>query len=441
MRNSLIIAGREFRERLKSRAFILFSVLGPLVVLTILYFLFAYGGKSAVNWKVLVSDKAQLLEGKMLPQQNGNLTYYFINDYIEIEEFAQAKKYQEYDALLEINEKVLSNKTGFIFYRNTPSASLEKQLVYQVERRVEEIMVDRFTNLTILDFRKIKQSLNLNFRNVYDPQDASADKRGWVGLFFGLLIFLFISLFAMTLLRGVSREKSNRIVEVLLATVRPFELMLGKILGIGFAAFVQFLIWIALIWSGLIYMRQELFPNYIESNLQIEESILDNDQQTLFNQSDFEYNEFVDLVFDRVQFVPMIGSFFLYFLGGYFFFSALFASVGASTGSESDGQQFVIPLILLMLFGMYSGYYVLQFPESEWVPWLQYLPFTSPSVSLVRLAQGYPEGMGYHFYTAFFVLLISGLFMLRMAGRIYKNGLLQFGHRLRLMLFIKWLKK
>jgi ABC-2 type transport system permease protein len=435
---------REWRERIGSRTFVLFSILGPLTVLTILYMLFAYGGKTATKWNVLITDPSGIMADKIASRTDSNIRYSFADNYIEIEEFANGKRYQQYDAMVEINEKVLSNKIGFVFYRQIPSKNLEKKVQYQVERRLEEVLVKRFTELSLTDFKKIKQPLNLSFRNVYDPHDFSQDKRAWVGLFLGLVIFVFIALFAMGLMRSISREKSNRIVEVLLGSVRPVQLMFGKILGIGMAAIFQFSIWFVTIAIGLTLMRNTLFPDYISANLengvQVTEEV-QNSRNFEKQFEGFEYNEFVDLVFERVQFGPMITAFVFCLIGGYLFYSSLFAAVGASVGSESDGQQFVIPLVLLLCLGVYAGYYAMINPQGPLTSWFYYLPFTSPAVVLVKLAQGFNPGEAYSLILVGFILLISSIVMLWISGRIYKNGILQFGHRLKLRHFFKWTKQ
>ncbi len=443
MRNVWIIAMREWKERVSSRAFVLFSILGPLVVLTVMYILFAYGGKTAMKWNVLIVDPAQIMENKIAARVDPNVRYSFADDYIETDEFAHAKAYQEFDAMVEINEKVLGNKVGFVFYRHIPSKALEKKVQYQVERRLEEVLVDRFTELSLVDFRKIKQPIQYSFRNVYDPEDKSADKRAWVGLVFGALIFIFIALFAMTLLRSISREKSNRIVEVLLACVRPVDLMLGKIVGVGLSAILQCSIWIVVIGLGLLMMKNSLFPDYIAQNFDDAGNLVEQigGSSSLFgNTGAYEYNEFVDLVFERVHFGPMLMAFLLCFLGGYIFYSSIFSALGSAVGSESDGQQFVIPLVLLLCFGVYSGYFAMENPDAPLTQWLYYIPFTSPAVILVKFAQGFAPGEAYTLWLVALILVVSSALLFWIAGRIYKNGILQFGHRLKIRHFFKWFK-
>ncbi len=444
MRNSLLIALREWKERIGSRSFVALSLAGPLVVLGCIYLLFAFGSQPKQHWKVLIADPSGLMENKIMAGEDQAVDYAFADGYIEIEEFAKAKKYQEFDALLEVNEKVLSNKVSHVFYRNEPSVRMQTKVQYHYERRLEEILVEEFTDLSLQDFRKIKQPITVKFTNAYDPEDKASDMTGWVGFFYGALIFAFIFLFGMTILRSVSREKSNRIVEVLLASVSPNQLMVGKIIGVGLAAFAQFVIWMVVIAVGLYFMRENLFPDLLDaSKMNVEELVLSSAEQS-YQEAHFaarEYNQFVDLIYSQVQFFNMTGFFLLFFAGGYLFYGALFAAVGATMGSESDGQQFVLPLIFLLIFALYSGYYVLNYPETTLATVFHYLPFTSPVVVMVKLSIGYEPGHAYEIYLAFFVLLIGAFIMMAIASRLYKNGILQFGHRVRLRHLFKWLKR
>ena len=427
MRNSWIIAMRELRERLGSRSFLLMAILGPLVVLTFTYLNFQFGGKEQQKWHVLIVDPANVLEQKIMSGEDPNIEYSFATNYIEIEQFAEDKRFAPYDAMVEVNEKILSNKSSFLFYREKPSFNMSVNIRYQIERRLEEVLAKEFTELSVADFRKIKQPLNFAFRNVYDPQDVKGDLAGWVGLFFGAVIFVFIFLFGMTILRSVSREKTNRVVEILLATVKPRSLMLGKILGIGISAFLQVFLWVLIIGLGLYFLRETIFVDIYDASNQIEGQVSD-------------YNQFVELVFDRVQFGVMLFYFSLFFACGYLFYGAFFAALGATSGSESDGQQFLIPLILILCFALYAGYFALQNPDSPWTTFLLYFPFTAPVVAMVKLSIGFTDGEAYQLFVSLFLLLGSSVGVIAIAARLFKNGLLQFGHTLRIRNIILWLK-
>ncbi len=444
MRNSWLIALRELKERMGSRSFVLMSFFGPIIILCLIYFLFAFGGEGKQHWNVLITDPSNLLDNKIMAQEDKSITYSFADQYIEMEEFRDAKKFQQYDALFEVNEKVLSNKTAFVFYRVKPSVRMQTRLQFHIERRIEEVMIDQFTDLSVKEFRKIKQPLNVAFRDVFDPLDEASDLRGWVGFFYGAIIFVFIFLFGMTILRSVSREKSNRIVEVLLASVHPNQLLTGKIVGIGIAAFFQFIIWMVVVGAGLYFMRELIFPDMLDaSNMDIVQMTDEVKNQTRLDQlyASSEYNEFVNLVYERVQFGTMTAFFLLFFIVGYLFYGSFFAAVGATSGSESDGQQFVLPIIFLLCFSLYAGYFALQNPESSLTTFFHYFPFTAPVVVMVKLAQGYGPEASYQIYVSLMILLTSAVLNLIIAGRLYKNGILQFGHRVKFSLILRWLKK
>lgn len=444
MKNSLLIALREWKARVGSRSFIVMSVLGPIIILAFTYILFAFGDEGKQEWKVLVTDPANLLDQRILPGTKGNVEYYFVEDYVTHEQFRDGKRYQKYDAMVELNEKVLSNKVSHVFYRESPSIRIQTMVQYQVERRMEEIMVGNFTNFSLQDYRKIKRPLTMKFFNVYDPKDEANNLSGWVGFFYGLLIIVFISLFGMTILRSVAREKSNRIVEVMMGTCSPRQLMTGKILGVGMSAMLQFLIWAVVIGFGLYYMRETLFLDLLDpKNLNVQELALQADEASYQQQqmAAIEYNQFVELVYSRVNFGVMIPFFIIFFVGGYLFYASFFASLGASMGTESDGQQFVLPLVFILMLAIYAGYYSMNYPETAMAGWLHYIPFTSPVVVMVKLAQGYEPGQVHQIYFSMFILFTSAALMLVIASRIYRNGILQFGHRLRLSHMIKWLRK
>jgi ABC-2 type transport system permease protein len=437
MRNSWLVAMRELKERLGSRSFVGMMLGGPILILVLIYFLFVFGGEGQQKWKVLISDPTGIMDNKIVLTPDPDVSYSFANGYIEMSEFRDAKQFREFDALVEINEKILSNKLSFVFYRENPSLRMQTKIRYQVERRIEEVMVDEFTDLSISAFRKVKQPLNMAFRNVYDPMDEASDLRGWVGLFYGTLIFVFIFLFGMTILRSVTREKSNRIVEVLLATVHPNQLMIGKIVGIGIAAFIQFVVWMLFVAVGLVLLRNYVFPDLFDPS-----NVLSlGDQSTDGFFAAREYNQFVDLVYERIRFGTMTFYFLLFFVVGYLFYGALFAAIGATSGSESDGQQFVLPLIFLLCFALFAGYYSLENPESTLATLFHYLPFTSPVVVMVKLSLGYAPGHAYEIWLSLIILILSALGVLALAGRLYRNGILQFGHRLRLVLLLRWLKR
>ena len=441
---SWIIAKREIRERLRSRSFLLLALFGPMIVLGLLYLIITLQGAETQNWDVLVADPVELLDEKMMSSKEETMKFSFIDKYVTHEDFADGKKYQQFDALVEINEKVLTNRVVFVFYRNKPSFQLQRNVQYVVEKRIEEIMVSKYTDLSLKEFREIKQPLKFGFRNVYDPYDQTSDIRGWVGFAFGALIIFFIGLFGMTILRSVSNEKSNRVVEVILSSVKPSAVMKGKLLGIGVTALFLFVIWMLLIGGGLYLLREFIFTDmYDASKLTMDTVESTNRFMTIQEQlyKGKEFNAVVDLIFERINFSVMIAFFLLFFVLTYIFYGSLFLSVGAGQGSEGDGQQFILPILAILLLSLYAAYYALSNPLGSAMSWMQYLPFTAGPVWLVKLSQGVAAQSMMELFLAVVILIGSALLFLFLAGRIYKNGVLSHGHRMSLKQLWRWVRK
>ncbi len=437
MRNTWIIIKREIKERLRTSSFWGLAILGPIFLMLLIFLLFHFGESQKTKWKILVADPAMVMENRIVVSSSDQFEFDFLNNYLETNDFVKGKRYQSYDGFLEINEKVLSNKTAFFFYKEKPSLKIQTKLHYLVEKRLEEVYVDELTDISLQKFREIKQPINLSFRNVLDPKNQKSDINSWVGWVFGSIILFFIFVFGMTILRSITVEKSNRIVEVLLGAVQPKQLMFGKIVGIGMAALIQLTIWITLIGVGMFIFREQFFQTVndqaLSGNLGTNSGIKD-----VFGYTNIlEYNQFVELIFQRINFSVMLFYFSLFLILGYLFYGTFFAGLGAMMGTESDGQQYVILIIAILFIAFLSGYFTAISPDSSIVQWLSYIPFTAPVVCMVKISQGYASNEIYQLFLSIGILLLSIIIGLSIAGNLYKRGILRFGHRLHLKDFFK----
>jgi len=436
MNKIILIAKREIAERFNNRFYRWLMVLGPLLVLGLVYLFLSNTSSAKQHWNVLVMDKNEIFSNKLAVTKPDNLSFDFINSFLDYDEFASNAEYQKYDLAISINEKIVSNKHVIISYRVRPPEKVQHQLIYLVERRLEEIMVSEFTDLSVEKFRDIKQSLTFNLKDTYDPKNENSTTASWVGFVFGSLIILFVFMFGMTILRSVAREKANRIVEVLLSMVKARQLLAGKILGVGVSAIIQFFVWIAIIAFGLFIFRVTVFPDIFSGSFVADEVVRNQAGQGLTSQSDF-----VELIYSQIHYMNMLVFFILFFIGGFLFYGSFFAMIGAAMGSESDGQQFVIPITLLIFGAVLSGYYAIYNPGTTLSSWLEFIPFTSPMNMMIRLANGFEDGSAWQLYISLLILFVAALLMLMVAGRIYKNGLLRFNHRLRFKMLLQWSKK
>jgi ABC-2 type transport system permease protein len=408
-----LITQRECKERLSQRGFWWMLILGPMVVLFLLVALLLAADQGKEKIKVLIADPGQIMEHKVLAQQEKYIEYYFLDAYLEIDEFKAAKAYQEFDVLLELNEKVLNNKKCFVFYREQPSIDTRMQLKFEVERRIEEILAKEFSALSVQAFRSIKQGLIFDFRDLDDPKNEAKETSSWTGFALGAFILLFVGIYGMTIFRATVKEKSNRIVEVLLASVKPSQLMMGKIAGIGLVALLQLFGWILVMGLGFWVLRHTLFVDLLDPSYW---------QDT----AGVRLNPLSDFLFEKLNFGFLLFHFLLFFLASFFFYGALFSVLGARSAADADGQQFLIPLLLLIVFGLVAGGFYIYYPAAGLSNFFQYLPFSSPVLAMIQLTQGATLDAYMTVMLSWLVLVLCAILLLWLASRWYKKTILKF---------------
>ncbi len=408
-----LITQRECKERLSQRGFWWMLILGPMVVLFLLVALLLAADQGKEKIKVLIADPGQIMEHKVLAQQEKYIEYYFLDAYLEIDEFKDAKAYQEFDVLLELNEKVLNNKKCFVFYREQPSIDTRMQLKFEVERRIEEILAKEFSALSVQAFRSIKQGLIFDFRDLDDPKNEAKETSSWTGFALGAFILLFVGIYGMTIFRATVKEKSNRIVEVLLASVKPSQLMMGKIAGIGLIALLQLFGWILVMGLGFWVLRNTLFVDLLDPSYW---------QGT----AGVRLNPLSDFLFEKLNFGFLLFHFLLFFLASFFFYGALFSVLGARSAADADGQQFLIPLLLLIVFGLVAGGFYIYYPAAGLSNFFQYLPFSSPVLAMIQLTQGATLDAYMTVMLSWLVLVLCAILLLWLASRWYKKTILKF---------------
>jgi ABC-2 type transport system permease protein len=441
------IIQREFRERVTKRSFLAMAFIGPLLILGFLFLTFLISGSEKNKMKVLVADPMLITDSYIVTDTNAKITYEFINDYVLTEEFRKDPKYASYDALMEVNEKVMTNGQVKFLYRKHPGTGNLNRIRLEIERRLDELKIMEFTNLDVNKYRQIRKPLSFKAMDLNTMEDSREKQlAGYVGIFFAIVIFLFILLYGVQVMRGVLEEKSNRIIEVLVSSVKPIQVMMGKILGIGFAGLLQFTIWIILIGVGLYFIRINYFPNMLIPENLVEVQMSADVAAELMNKQlsqGSSYNDFVNLVYEGIDFKQMIGVFFVFFTLGYLLFASLFAIVGAAINNESEGQQFLVLILIPLIVALGSCFMIVENPEGKLSFWFSMIPFTSPIVVMVRACMGYgPEAFGelWEFYFSIIILLFSSVLCIWLASRIYRNGVLSYGKKIRLSQLLRWLK-
>ena len=261
---------------------------------------------------------------------------------------------------------------------------------------------------------------------------------------FGAAIYFFIFMYGVQVMRGVIEEKTNRIVEVIITSVKPFQLMLGKIIGVGMVGLTQFLLWIILTMGIFSLVQSTIFKEYYSAKAVTEQVQATPDvMQELQKESPKKKFDILspDGIIGRTNWPLMIGLFLFYFFGGYFLYSALFAAIGAAVDSETDTQQFMLPVTLPLTLGYVFSLIIVENPEGQVAFWSSIIPFTSPITMLVRVAIGVGEG-GVPLWEVglSMVLLVLGfLGTTWFAGKIYRIGILMYGKKPSFQDLFKWL--
>ena len=255
-----------------------------------------------------------------------------------------------------------------------------------------------------------------------------------LGLMLALLIYLFIMMFGGQVMQGVMEEKSNRIVEVIVSSVKPFQLMMGKIIGVSLVALTQFMMWVLL--TGAIYVGFSAAVG-ISNPQAISAGTVMAQQITSSNIMDNESVQNIVNIAHSINFGAVITGFIIFFLLGYLLYATLFAAIGSVVESNTDSQQFTLPVTVPLIIGILSAIYVINNPDSSFAIWMSMIPFTSPIVMMVRIPFGVPI-----WQVAVSALLLLGTFigMTWVAAKIYRTGILMYGKKLSYKELFRWLK-
>jgi len=263
-------------------------------------------------------------------------------------------------------------------------------------------------------------------------KEASAELATIIGMVMAFIIYMFILIYGAQVMSGVVQEKSNRIVEVMVSSVKPFELMMGKIIGIAMVGLTQFLLWVVLT-VAIMMGVSSIFGNDIDmSSVQKSTGMGQVGTQTM----PAEIQGFITAL-NGVDYVQLIVMFVIYFIGGYLLYASLFAAVGSAVDNETDTNQFSMPLMIPIMFAIYAGIFTAENPDGPLAFWCSIIPFTSPIVMMVRLPFDVPA---WEIALSIGILVLSFIGSTWLAGKIYRTGILMYGKKVTWKELWKWLK-
>ena len=421
-----LIIAREYLTRVKKKSFIIMTILGPVLfaLLTLMPVLIQKFSEKEIN-TILIIDEAPEVFTTHLTNTND---IQFINDSISLKEAKLNLAKYNADAILYVPADYIKNA-------HLITLISEKQLGIEVKSSIEdainhEIEATRIKALGITQaqIEAVKTNVSIKTQTL-NGKDNSSELTTVVGFITGGLIYFFIIFYGTQVMRGVIEEKTNRIIEVLISSVKPFELMMGKIIGIALVGLTQFALWVALTITITSDVSKVVYESKYEGQ-NIEQRIKSSTNEELDLSNEIQSN------LSAINLPLVLGCFVFYFIGGYLLYSSLFAAVGSAVDNETDTQQFILPITIPLIFSFIVAQSIITNPNSELAYWCSFIPFTSPVVMMVRIAFGV---VWYELMISMLLLIAGFIFTTYLAGRIYRIGILMYGKKPTYQEIKKWI--
>lgn len=437
MNKILLIIQREYLSRVKKKSFIVMTLLTPLLIAGfygILIYFSVKGISGTTNTIAVVNQNKNLTEQLA---NSDNRTYEYVKK--PLAEMKKEVNSNHYDYVLVIPEFNLDKPIG-IQLLGSKQAGIA--LNSQIERDIEELIrVQKLkaSGITQADLDQLKTSIDIDNKKLSDAgeeEDSSAGASAILAYIVGVMMFMFIMLYGIQVMRGVIEEKTSRIIEVMISSVKPFQLMMGKILGIALVGLTQFILWIVLTTSistlaVKTFVDKEDLQQVASTNVQAKGMSVA--QAAAGDKSDFSQ---IQKSMDSLELGKVVTAFLFFFIGGYLFYSALYAAIGSAVDNETETQQFMFPVMMPLLLGyVLSLSVVTNDPYGPIAFWLSIIPFTSPIAMMVRLPYGVPE---WQLALSMGLLIIGFIGTVWIASRIYRVGILMYGKKASFKEMLKW---
>jgi ABC-2 type transport system permease protein len=425
-----LIINREFTTRVRKKSFIILTLLGPILMAAVM-FLPAYLASLPTDQRIITVLDESVLLGFEKGKDEIKLRYLPPNkfDLAEAQAFSAAQG--DY-AFMHIPLSVGGDpdfvaRNVRLFRAGDISVSVENYLENTLEKYLQKEKL-KATGVDPEIIARTKTNVNLRVINTdqgLETENATIIKMG-IGYVAAFTIYLFIFLYGAQVMRGVIEEKTSRVIEIMVSSVRPFEMMSGKILGIGLVALLQFTVWISL--GSLFYLiTVQLFidPQLAASNLSSAGSnaLPDNAMLSLYSS------------LQSIDFLGIIFSFIFYFIFGYLLYAALFAAVGSAVDKESDSQQFMLPITIPLILSLIVILRALDNPDGDIAFWFSMIPLSSPLVMMARLPFGVEP---WELALSMVILLISFVLLTMFAAKIYRIGILMYGKKPTFTELLRW---
>lgn len=438
-----LIISREYLSRVKKKSFIVMTILGPILFAAMMVVPAWLASMEDTDVKKLaVIDDSGIFINK-IPD-----TDYLKFEYLENNTLENLKKdfsKSGYYAILQILPNIAEEPTAVqLFSEKQPNFSVKSHISNAMEKELKNRELRKHgIDQEVLNSIKADVSIRtIQWTENGDTKESSTEVAMIVGYASGFLIYFFIFLFGAQVMRGVIEEKTSRIVEIIISSAKPFQLMMGKIVGIALVGLTQFLLWIVLTTAIIFGVKTAFFPDLGNTNTQ---EVMMQDmlqQQNMAQMEELQSQQMDDMtqIFNSIksiEFGKIFFSFVFFFLGGYLLYGSLFAAIGSAVDNETDTQQFMLPITIPLILGIFVMMNAIQTPDSPVAFWFSIIPLTSPIVMMVRIPFGVPD---WQLALSMGLLVITFLGSVWLAGKIYRTGILMYGKKINYKELWKWLR-
>lgn len=440
-----LIIKREYLAKVRNRSFVVMTVLSPLLIVGMIV-LIAYLAKvnDDETRVVAVLNESSFFMEEFQPTKNLSFVQF---EGIGLEEAKDSTNALEYYGLLYLPNEQNVEKTAkatYLFTKDNPNTNITQKLESIFQRQLRQ---DRLQKLGVSSeqFSTVEAPFEINLATFEGEKSMKGinEIKAVIGGGFGYAIMMFIIIYGGFVMRSVIEEKTSRIIEVIISSVKPFQLMLGKIIGTSLAGLTQFTIWIISA-SILLTLAVMLFGIDL-AQLSGDSAMPAGPMGAGMSQIEGMDSEIL-LYAQEILDIPwglLIVSFFIYFVLGYLIYSSIYAAIGAAVDNETDTQQFIFPIILPLMLAIYVGFFsVFSNPHGPIAVAFSLFPLTSPIVMLMRLPGGIGEGGVplWQFLTSVGLLVVTFLGIVTLAAKIYRTGILMYGKKPTYKELVKWLK-
>lgn len=435
MNNIFLITKREFLTQVKKKSFIILTLLAPILLI-------AFGSVIGLMFKaneshsiIEVVDKSGLFKNQL--KSDDQINYVFVSAADEKLKINNLKgnesldgililpelKSENFDDLEQNTRLVINSKIGF---------DTKQKIVSDINNVIKKEKIKQLgiaeTQLNNLDKSFTLKTINVSENNQEDS-DLNFGVKTVLSMLLMYVTFMFIIIYGVRVMRSVLEEKNNRVVEIIISSVKPFELMMGKILGVTLVALTQFFVWITMSVIGAVVLNTGFssMPKNMPGGSEGMMSKFD-----ILQMGSQISHSLLELNFPLIIFV-----FIVFFLLGYIFYSSIYAAIGSAVDNETETQQFTLFAILPLTLGMYGSFTLMNNPDGPLGFWLSIIPFTSPVAMIARIPFGVPA---WQIALSIGLLLGTTIFMIFLAGKIYRVGILMYGNKATLKELWKWIK-